>query len=371
MESTAPTDEPTPETEPDSGLGDHLRIPLGIIAVGAVLLGVALFAQTPEAEVEITRVAGQDRFDTAARLALAAYPDGSDEVVVAAGHGFADALPASGLAGRQNAPVLLVDDEADEVPDVVADAIEELAPTRIHLIGGQGVISAEAAEDLTGPTDADLERYAGDDRFETAALVAEGFAAEEVGSFGGATTVLLVSGRDFADALAAGPLASAGPHPVLLTEPDSLPTAAAEAIDELRAERVVLIGGQAAIDNPVSGALAGLDGVEHLERISGDDRFETAASVARVLDGVPPYRDAERLILTSGTDFADALATGPFAADAGAPLVTVPGELGNAARDVLVARADRLEEVVLVGGTASVPHELEDEIEALILGARE
>jgi putative cell wall-binding protein len=67
--------------------------------------------------VHITRVAGHDRFDTAARVAdvtVAADPNGfgftGTSVAVASGLGFADALAAAPVAGRARQPVLLASD---------------------------------------------------------------------------------------------------------------------------------------------------------------------------------------------------------------------------------------------------------------------
>ncbi len=96
-----------------------------------------------------------------------------------------------------------------------------------------------------------LERVAAGDRVRTAVAVAQR------GWPDGAATVLLASGHDPVDALAAGPLAAAEDAPILLTAPDHV---APEVLDELRRldpQRVVLLGGPAAIGAAVEAAVRG------------------------------------------------------------------------------------------------------------------
>ncbi|MDZ4179722.1 MAG: PQQ-dependent sugar dehydrogenase, partial [Coriobacteriia bacterium] len=60
-----------------------------------------------EPPTTLTRIAGANRYQTAAAIARAAFPSGSSTAVVATGEQFPDALAASGLAGALGAPVLL------------------------------------------------------------------------------------------------------------------------------------------------------------------------------------------------------------------------------------------------------------------------
>src|SRR5690606_38875991 len=101
-----------------------------------------------------------------------------------------------------------------------------------------------AAQEAGGPV---VERWAGNDRYATAAAVADGAFDDAV------DRVFLATGVDFADALAAGP-ATRGTAPILLTSPESLPPATASGLQRLSPREVVILGGDAAVSDDVAEA---------------------------------------------------------------------------------------------------------------------
>src|SRR3712207_1457604 len=84
------------------------RVVAGGLA-GSVALGLVL--STPAGailpDVAESRIAGADRYSTAAQVALATFAPDLDNIIVASGENFPDGLAASGLAGAVDAPVLL------------------------------------------------------------------------------------------------------------------------------------------------------------------------------------------------------------------------------------------------------------------------
>ncbi len=194
------------------------------------------------------------------------------------------------------------------------------------------------------------QRLSGPDRYATAARVA---AASHPS---GASTVLLSTGESFADALAGGPLATSVSAPLLLTRGDALPDATLGALDELGAQRVVLLGGTGAIDNSVRDRLRSR-GLE-VERASGRDRYETATEIAGRLD------DPDRVFVVSGENYPDALTAAAPAGLLGSPVVlTRQGELPAPARHYLASLS--VEEVVVVGGDSAVSPAVRRELEAV------
>ncbi|MCY7365376.1 MAG: cell wall-binding repeat-containing protein [Frankiaceae bacterium] len=145
---------------------------------------------------EHVRLAGQDRYGTAAAVSRDAFPNGSVPVVhVVNGLGFADALAAGPAAAVLGGPVLPV--ATDTIPGVIAAELERLRPGRIVLVGGAAAVSSEVEQALGQYTGGGVTRAAGADRYETAAAVA-------LAAFDGpAPQVLLATGEGFADALAA------------------------------------------------------------------------------------------------------------------------------------------------------------------------
>lgn len=93
-----------------------------------------------------TRLYGESRYDTAAAIALAYFPDGADTVVLARGDVSADALPAVPLAKLYNAPLLLT--ELENLPESVLNAIKELDARKVVIIGGPGAIRESVEEQL-------------------------------------------------------------------------------------------------------------------------------------------------------------------------------------------------------------------------------
>lgn len=153
-----------------------------------------------ETGADVHRVAGANRYETAAAIA-AEYQDVST-VYVATGKGdagsglaLADALTASSVAGSSGAPVVLA--RPDKLPAVTAAVIEELAPENIVVVGGSGALSAEveAALNELAPT----HRVAGTNRYATAAALTQAYAAD-------GDVLYVASGSSFPDALAGGAL---------------------------------------------------------------------------------------------------------------------------------------------------------------------
>lgn len=98
-----------------------------------------------------------------------------DIVYIATGNNFADALVASVVAAMNGAPLLTVKspgDFGDEIPKPTADKLTELKPAKIIVFGGPAAVSDKVYNELKAFTST-IERIEGDDRFETAALIAD------------------------------------------------------------------------------------------------------------------------------------------------------------------------------------------------------
>lgn len=129
--------------------------------------------------------------------------------------------------------------------------------------------------------------------------------------------MVLASGANPADALAATPLAAALNAAVLLTPAGSLDLDTTAALRSARAngaKRVIVVGGLTAVGRSVESQVRSL-GFE-VERIAGADRFATAVELSVRTQSV--YRSAGTevgaVFFVDGTQFADALAAGPAAA---------------------------------------------------------
>ncbi|WP_162802157.1 S8 family serine peptidase [Ornithinimicrobium murale] len=187
----------------------------------------------------VTRMAGEDRYGTAAAISADIEP-GADTVYVATGEEFADALTGAARAGTVESAVLLT--KSDRLPHVTAAELDRLDPTTIVILGGPNAISEEVAADLA--VYGEVERTAGENRYETAAEIAADFPA-------GLDDVFVATGLDYPDALTGAALAGHLNSPVLLVQQDHIPHATMGELTRLGAEEIQILGGRVAISQGV------------------------------------------------------------------------------------------------------------------------
>ena len=307
----------------------------------------------------VGRIAGTDRVQTAVAASQNAWAS-SEEALLATARGFPDALAAGALAARLDAPVLLT--EPDGLPPEVLQELRRLRVRQVRILGGVSAISATVERTLR---DAGFEiaRLEGSERFATAAAVALAAGPSASGE------VVLALGTDFADAVAAGALSATPDHPpTLLTARDQLPTATEQALGQLGARTVLVLGGESAISEAVARRLVELGYT--VQRLSGPSRFDTSAAVARA--AMVRFGQGTRpVILATGYGYPDALAAGALAAHLGAPLQLVHNtdlEQSPAARDFLREHAGVFLEGLVVGGPAAVAEQVREQSARAITG---
>lgn len=278
----------------------------GLVALVPLLLTTA--AAPAAADPEVSRLSGTDRFSTAVAVSRASHPRGAGTVVLTTGLDFPDALAGGPAAAELGGPVLLV--AKDAVPDVVLAELDRLAPQRVLLLGGTGAVSEQAEAQLT-EAGLDVQRLAGAGRYDTAALVSRTVFTP------GVPVAYVATGTDYPDALAGAAAAGRAGAPVLLTGRDTLPPATRSELLRLLPQRIVVLGGTGAVSAQVEQQLRGYS--LSVSRIAGADRYATATAIAQSVPGRP-----DALYLATGQGFADALAGGPAAAAANAPVLLVP-----------------------------------------------
>lgn len=191
-----------------------------------------------------------------------------------------------------------------------------------------------------------LSRHAGDDRYATAAAIAQ---VHDGAAGGPVDEVVLASGEDFPDALTAAARVAASPsRRLVLTRRDDLPGPSADLLAAWAPERLVVVGGEAAVSADVVAQAAAAGGDPAVTRLAGAGRYATAAAVATAGGGAG---DAV-VLATAGTPF-DALAGAALAADVDAPVLLVdPDRLPAATAQVLADLAPST--VIALGGPAAI-----------------
>ena len=325
------------------------------VLVALVALSASPMQSSATANFRFDRISGDDRYATAAALARSAFPNGVSGAVIATGETFPDALAGSFLAGYVNAPILLV--SQNDVPDATSTALAQLGVSTLVLLGGRAAISDSVAAELDQSYE--VLRLEGADRFITAANVALAVNPADIGELNGKRTAFITYGYNFADAIAAGPLANAGKFPVLLTPSTGLASPAATALDRTDIAHVVIIGGELAVGDQVRRDIEAM-GIT-TQRIFGADRFATSTALA---DFAVAELDFSRghVNLAQGIDprgpnqgFADALASTPHAGRERSPLLlTDPRNLSDVTRAWIETNAETLSAGHIVGGEGAV-----------------
>lgn len=289
---------------------------------------------------ENPRLWGSDRYETAAKVAQTGWTSTSDYAVIASGEGYADALCAAPLAKVNNAPILLTQNG-----DLNANALSELKRLNVKhafIVGGTGVVS-QNVEDKVKAQVGDVQRLAGQNRYETSVKVAE--------KLGTASKIVLASGEGYADALSAAPVAAIEGMPILLTQSNTLSTATAEYIKaNTGITKTYVIGGYASVSDAAMNLAPGA------ERISGSDRYATNAAVINKFASDFNFSKAYFALGNgpTGNEFADALTGSALAAKDKAPLIIVGKELSDSTKDLIKTRLTKNTTITVLGGTANI-----------------
>lgn len=376
-----------------------------MLAVAAAVVALATTATAQRREgPPLARDAGATRVETAVAVSRLAYPGfpicetpgpgvdpdvqipcpegapSAGTAVLVRADDYADALVAAPLAEHRYGPILLTHPDrlhpatADELRRLVVDA----GLGQVVLLGGTRALPPHVEQQVRELGIGDVRRVAGADRFHTAAELARAMVLADpsgplpdtpIVSPLDTDTVLVARGsssdaaQGWPDALSAASLATWLQTPLLLVERDALPASTAQALADLDARRVVIVGGSAAVSPQVEAELAGR--VEQVTRIGGGTRYDTSRLVAdRVIEDFATTGGLARAHVVDGRDWPDALT-----ATVDGTLVMVDGQDLDGSpptRDWLDQHAAEFDAVRLVGGPDAITQDVEEALRAVL-----
>ncbi|WP_345711202.1 cell wall-binding repeat-containing protein, partial [Kineococcus glutinatus] len=154
---------------------------IGVLVVVVLTATALATGADPAADAATTapptveRIAGADRYATAAALSRQAFGDRPGRAVfLVGGSSVPDALVAAPAAAAVSAPLLLTNGQ--DLSPATAAELQRLQPSVVHVIGGPGDVSGVVEAQLRALLPAArVQRTAGADRHETAVLVARQF----------------------------------------------------------------------------------------------------------------------------------------------------------------------------------------------------
>ena len=290
------------------------------LMIAALAVACMIPAGVSSANVEnVSRIAGEDRIATSIEISKEMFSE-SDNVVLASGYNFADALSAGQLAAALNAPLILSKDQLDSR---TSDEIAKLKPKNIYIVGGETALSSNIEESVKSVVnDINIERLKGNDRYETSVKV-----MEKTKEFVDAEYLLIASGKNFPDALSATSFMADHKALMVLSDGNSYPKSDLQEI---------AIGGVNQL--PLNGFTG--------ERIAGNDRYQTALAIAR-----RSFENNENAILANSKVFADSLSAVSVAKNYKAPIILTDNEnLTQSTKSYL----ENMNSVTIIGGEKSV-----------------
>lgn len=290
------------------------------LTVAALAVACMIPAGVSSANVEnVTRIAGEDRIATSIEISKKMFNE-SDNVVLASGFNFADALSAGQLAAALNAPLILSKDQLDSR---TSDEIAKLKPKNMYIVGGENALSSNIEESVKSVVnDINIERLKGNDRYETSVKV-----MEKTKEFVDAEYLLIASGKNFPDALSATSFMADHKALMVLSDGNSYPKSNLKEI---------AIGGVNQL--PLNGFTG--------ERIAGNDRYQTALAIAK-----RSFESNENAILANSKVFADSLSAVSVAKNYKAPIILTDNEnLTQSTKSYL----ENMNSVTIIGGEKSV-----------------
>ncbi|MHB1340566.1 MAG: cell wall-binding repeat-containing protein [Coriobacteriia bacterium] len=285
----------------------------------------------------VERVAGANRGATSIAVSRRAFPEGARYVVLATERDYPDALAGTPLASTVNGPVLLT--PPGYLPDNLAAEIKRLGAKNAIVLGGTSVVSGAVAAQLKSKAGCtSVERVAGANRYDTCLAISRRM-RDRTRTI---TTAVVVSGRNWPDAVAAAPLAGANDWPIVLADGGYLPTQSKTVLAEYGITSTLIIGQTDVVGAGVARV------VPSPTRIGGDDRYATAALLAEysLSHGLLPGR----IMTATGAAFPDALSAGMLGARAHAPLLLVRNtDMTAPTREYVTAHSAAVSDLWLIG----------------------
>lgn len=277
------------------------------------------------------RISGDNRYKTACQIAAKGWQTSGCAILVT-GNNYPDALAATPLSKKYDAPILLT--EKDKLNADTLKTLKELKVSRVIIIGSTGVVSTAVENNLKSNKIA-VQRVAGVNRYETALEVAKLIGVNK--------GIFVVDGNNFGDALAVGPIAANLGIPIILTDKRNLDPKVESYLKANKISKSYVIGDNSVISDTVVNKLP------NTERILGADIYARNKTVLQRFKNVLDFSEA---YVATGTNFPDALAGGALASKKINPLIlTIAAPSVHTLESI---KENRISKLIALGGESVV-----------------
>lgn len=198
--------------------------------------------------IKVVRYDGYDRYAVNTKIVSEKFDSkiaDKQNLVIASGEVFADAINATSLAQKHNAPILLVSE--NKISNYAKDYLQSFQNGnigQIFVVGGQKTVSDKVLEEIRAITNIEPERIFGTNRYMTSVRVANA-------SFSTPKKAIFASGEVFVDALVAAPLSQKLKAPILLVSKSSITSDVKSYIGSNSFEEMFIVGGKNTVSEKV------------------------------------------------------------------------------------------------------------------------
>ena len=305
-----------------------------LMSITLTLLIAGLLVSNVNAETITKRLAGQTRYDTCKEISMSGWTT-SENVIIANGENYPDALGAAALSHKYNAPILLVHGKSLKDNPILVSELKRLNTKNITILGGVGVVS-QSIEDSLKQGGYTLQRLAGEDRYATSVNIAN--------KLGNVSEIIISNGEDFAGSLSVAPVSGINNTPVILVSKDTVPGAVETYLKNHNIKTTHVLGDKTVISEAVASRFP------NTKRISGNTRYSLNKNI---INNFKSSMNFSTTYITSGEGFADALSGIGLAVKDGNPIIFASNASNSDMRQLLTGQS--IKSSVILGGEGILP----------------
>lgn len=282
----------------------------------------------------VKRIYGSTRYETSYAIADELKNiwgvEKFNNIIVASGVNFPDALSGSYLSNIKKAPIILVDEKyIDYTVNYIKNNL--YIDGTIYILGGVNAVPYQMENELK---EYNTKRIFGNNRYETNSKI-----LEEAGIYN--DEILVCTGTGYADSISA----SAVGKPIMLVGNHLTDLQRITLSDSYY--KFIIIGGTSAVSKDIENELKEYGTVE---RINGASRYETSILVAKRF-----FNDASSIVLTYSHNFPDGLCGGILANTIGAPILLTSSCFEKEVD--IYAEEYNITSGIILGGNSSITNE--------------
>ncbi|GAE01846.1 amidase [Clostridium botulinum B str. Osaka05] len=317
---------------------------MALIISSAIVLGGKGVAGA-KGDYNVNRISGKNRYETSINIANQYNSEKFENVIIANGNDFPDALAGSALSKKLKAPILLVNENISSSREAINLIKNKLSKNgSIYILGGEGAVSRVYEDYFKDLGYKNIKRLGGINRFDTNKSIVKSLNVEK------GTPIVIVNGFGFADALSVSSPAASKGYPIFMSNSDKLPNEIKDIIKDISPTKAFIIGGEGVIGNSIVDELKNIVSSlnkDDIERVDGKNRYETSLNVCRKFN-----LSSDTAVITSGENFPDALSGSALASKMDAPIILTDGV--NVSKQKEYLDDNNYKNLILLGGTGVV-----------------